>query len=54
MLLYPGFTAIDLVGPQYYMQGLLGSEVHLVAKTPAPPTSTSCSRPGARRARSPP
>ena len=39
MLLYPKLTAIDLVGPQYYFQGLLGAKVHLVAKTMDPVTS---------------
>ncbi len=39
MLLYPGFTAMDLVGPQYYLAGLMWSKVHLVAKTDSPVTS---------------
>ena len=30
MLLYPGFTALDLVGPQYFFAGLMGAKVHLV------------------------
>ena len=39
MLLYPRFTAVDLVGPQYYFAGLLGAKVDLVAKTMDPVTS---------------
>ncbi|TXI50007.1 MAG: DJ-1/PfpI family protein [Lysobacter sp.] len=39
MLLYPGFTALDLVGPQYFFANLMGATVHLVAKTHAPVTS---------------
>lgn len=30
MLLYPGFTALDLVGPQYFFASLMGASVHLV------------------------
>lgn len=33
MLLYPEFTALDLVGPQYMLAGLMGAKVHLVART---------------------
>ena len=50
MLLYPKFTAIDLVGPQYYFKGLMGSTVILVAKTMDPVTSDARpapARPGA-------
>jgi putative intracellular protease/amidase len=36
MLLYPGFTALDLVGPQYMFGNLMGATVHLVAETEAP------------------
>jgi cyclohexyl-isocyanide hydratase len=36
MLLYPGFTALDLVGPQYMLGNLMGAKVHLVARTLAP------------------
>jgi cyclohexyl-isocyanide hydratase len=36
MLLYPGFTALDLVGPQYMLASLMGAKVHLVAATMAP------------------
>ena len=31
MLLYPGFTALDLVGPQYFFACMLGATVHLVS-----------------------
>jgi len=30
MLLYPGFTALDFVGPHHFLAGLFGSQVHLV------------------------
>ncbi len=30
MLLYPGFTALDLVGPQYFLACMAGAKVHLV------------------------
>ena len=33
MLLYPGFTALDLVGPHHMFASLLGAQVHLVAAT---------------------
>ncbi len=36
MVLYPGFTALDLVGPQYMLAGLMGAKVHLVAETMEP------------------
>ena len=36
MLLYPGFTALDFVGPQYMLGNLMGAKVHLVARTRAP------------------
>jgi cyclohexyl-isocyanide hydratase len=39
MLLYPGFTALDFVGPQYMFAGLIGAKVHHIAKTMAPVTS---------------
>ncbi|SFQ33214.1 DJ-1/PfpI family protein [Variovorax sp. 770b2] len=39
MLLYPGFTALDFVGPQHMFAGLMGATVHHVAKTMAPVTS---------------
>jgi cyclohexyl-isocyanide hydratase len=30
MLVYPGFTALDLVGPHYYFACMVGATVHLV------------------------
>ncbi|MFA7261671.1 MAG: DJ-1/PfpI family protein [Caulobacter sp.] len=30
MLLYPGFTALDLVGPHYFFGSMMGATVHLV------------------------
>lgn len=39
MLLYPGFTALDLVGPQYLLAGMMGAKVHLVASSLAPVAS---------------
>lgn len=30
MLLYPGFTALDLVGPHYMFGSMMGAKVHLV------------------------
>ena len=39
MLVYPGVTALDLVGPQYMFAALDGMRVHLVGRTPAPVTS---------------
>ncbi len=33
MILYPGFTALDLIGPQYFFGSLMGAKVHLAAKT---------------------
>ncbi len=39
MLVYPGMTALDLVGPQYMFAALDGMRVHLVGRTLAPVTS---------------
>lgn len=39
MLLYPGMTALDFVGPQYMFAGLMGATVHHVAKTMEPVVS---------------
>lgn len=39
MLLYPGFTALDFVGPQHMFASLMGSTVHQIAKTMAPVAS---------------
>lgn len=36
MLLYPEFTALDLVGPHHMLASLLGATVHLVAATREP------------------
>jgi cyclohexyl-isocyanide hydratase len=36
MLVYPGFTALDLAGPQYMFGSLMGATVHIVAKTLEP------------------
>lgn len=33
MLLYPGMTALDLVGPQALLAGIAGGGLHLVART---------------------
>ena len=33
MLLYPGFTALDLVGPHYFFASMMGARVHLVTTT---------------------
>jgi len=41
MLIYPQFTALDMIGPQYMLSGLMGATVHLVAKTRAPVVSDS-------------
>jgi cyclohexyl-isocyanide hydratase len=35
-LIYPEFTALDMVGPHYMMTSLMGAKVHLVAKTKDP------------------
>jgi cyclohexyl-isocyanide hydratase len=39
MLLYPGFTALDFVGPQYMLASLMGAKVQHVAATLDPVTS---------------
>lgn len=39
MLLYPGMTALDFVGPQHMFAGLMGAKVHHIAKTMAPVVS---------------
>jgi cyclohexyl-isocyanide hydratase len=36
MLMYPQMTAIDLVGPQYFLSSLFGATVYLVAKEMTP------------------
>ncbi len=35
-LIYPEFTALDMVGPHYMMTSLMGAKVHIVAKTKEP------------------
>ncbi len=35
-LIYPEFTALDMVGPHYMMTSLMGATVHIVAKTRDP------------------
>lgn len=39
MLMYPGMTVMDLIGPQSMFGALMGAKVFLVAKTPEPVTS---------------
>lgn len=36
MLLYPQFTALDLIGPHTFLAGLMSADVHLVWKTKDP------------------
>lgn len=44
MLLYPGMTALDLVGPQDLLAGLAPGSLHCVAETPGPvPSDTGLS-----------
>jgi putative intracellular protease/amidase len=33
LLIYPGFTALDMVGPQYAFGSMIGAKVHVVART---------------------
>ncbi|MBG0810761.1 DJ-1/PfpI family protein [Methylosinus sp. H3A] len=35
-LIYPGFTALDMVGPQYMLANLMGAKIEIVAKTKEP------------------
>ena len=35
-LIYPGFTALDMVGPHYMLASLMGAKVDIVAKSLAP------------------
>ena len=39
MLVYPGMTALDLIGPQHMFGSLMGATVLLVAKSQGPVTS---------------
>ncbi len=34
MMLYPGFTALDLVGPYFFFASMMGATVHLVTTEP--------------------
>ena len=36
MVVYPGMTALDLIGPQYMLASLMGAKVHLVAESRIP------------------
>jgi transcriptional regulator GlxA family with amidase domain len=36
MLVYPGFTALDIVGPQYMFASMMGAKTYIVAKTKEP------------------
>jgi len=38
-LIYPGFTALDMVGPHYMLTNLMGATTHIVARTKEPVTS---------------
>ncbi|RBQ30713.1 thiamine biosynthesis protein ThiJ [Arcobacter sp. FW59] len=39
LLIFPGFTALDLIGPQYMFASLMGAKVHIVSETLEPVTS---------------
>jgi hypothetical protein len=39
MLMYPGMTVMDLIGPQSMFGALMGAKIYLVAKTLEPVTS---------------
>ena len=39
MLIYPGMTVMDLIGPHCMFAGMMGAKIHLVSKTAAPVTS---------------
>jgi cyclohexyl-isocyanide hydratase len=41
MLLYPGFTALDFVGPQHMFAALMGAKLHHIAKSMEPVMSDS-------------
>jgi transcriptional regulator GlxA family with amidase domain len=41
IVVYPGFTALDLAGPQYFLGSLMGATVHLAATAPAGTQVTS-------------
>ncbi|MGX2041732.1 DJ-1/PfpI family protein [Methylocaldum sp. MU1018] len=33
MLIYPGFTALDLAGPQYMLASMMGAKIYLISST---------------------
>ena len=39
MLMYPGMTVMDLIGPQSWFGAMMGAKIYLVAKTMEPVTS---------------
>lgn len=41
IVIYDDMTALDVIGPQYFLSGLFGATVHMVARTEAPITSDS-------------
>lgn len=41
ILIYDQMTALDVVGPQFFLAGMMGATIHLVARTDAPVTSDS-------------
>lgn len=41
ILVYDDMTALDVVGPQYFLSGLMGATVHMVARKMQPITSDS-------------
>ncbi|MNH55752.1 Isonitrile hydratase [compost metagenome] len=41
ILIYDQMTALDVIGPQHFLAGLMGATIHLVARTDAPVTSDS-------------
>ena len=41
VVIYDNMTALDVIGPQYFLSGLFGATVHMVAKTDKPITSDS-------------
>lgn len=38
-LIYPNFTALDMVGPHYMLTNLMGASTHIIAKTKDPVSS---------------
>jgi cyclohexyl-isocyanide hydratase len=39
LLIYPSFTALDMVGPHYMLTNLMGATTHIIAKTKDPVVS---------------